>query len=184
MFMILGQIAEIKTGIFAKPGPVGEAVYLISRHFDESGQIKDGVQANLIVDKSVGRHLLKPHDVLFAAKGPKNFAAVYNGEFPAVASTTFFVIRLAVPEVIPEYLVWQLNSPTTETFLKSQAIGSAMVSIPKSALWNLKIAVPAIEKQRRILEIARLSKAEYDLRLKIAERRMTQIQQQIINAIK
>ena len=40
-------------------------------------------------------HILRQGDVLFAAKGTKNFAALYESKYhTAVASTSFFVIRV------------------------------------------------------------------------------------------
>jgi hypothetical protein len=57
--------------------------------------------------------MLKDGDVLFAAKGTKNFAAVFeNHNEPSVASTSFFVIRPTDKKVLPQYLAWFLNNYT------------------------------------------------------------------------
>jgi len=180
----LSQIAEIKTGVFAKPEMSGAVVYLQSRHFDESGNLSSVVKADLRVDSLTTKHLLKSGDLLFAAKGSRNFATVYRSDFAAVASTTFFVLRVRDSVVLPEYLSWLLNSPATKKVLKGEAIGSSIVSISKVALGNLKMDVPSFDTQRKILEISRLSKAEYELRLKIAELRRLQVQQAISKSIK
>lgn len=180
----LTQIADIKTGIFAKTELTGEVVYLQAKHFDEFGELSSVLQADLETANLTDKHLLRNGDVLFAAKGTKNFASVFRGEFLAVASTTFFVIRVRESLILPDYLAWILNSSATQSLLKRHAIGSAMVSISKAVLEELEISIPPIEKQKQILEISRLSKAERDLRLKIAELRQRQIQQQITNVIK
>lgn len=180
----LSQIAEIKTGIFAKPGFEGEVVYLQVKHFDEFGELGSSLWADLKADGFTDKHLLKRGDILFAAKGTKNFAAVYERDFPAVASTTFFVIRIRESKVLPEYLVWLFNNSVMQTFLKRHAIGSSIVSISKAVLKELEITVPSIEKQKQVLEISRLGKEEHNLRLKIAELRQHQIQQAINKAIK
>lgn len=184
MRTLLGDIAEIRTGIFARPEPEGDVVYLQLRHFDQNGVLPEAPAADLKSDEWNSRHRLRPGEVLFAAKGFKNFAAVFAGDFPAVASSTFLVIRIHESTVLPDYLAWVLNSPPMQEFLKHQAIGSAMVSISKAVLRDLEIIVPPIEKQRKILEISRLSNLERDLRLKIAELRREMVQQQITNAIK
>lgn len=180
----LSQIAEIKTGIFAKPELEGKVVYLQAKHFNEFGDLGTSLWPDLTADGLTDKHLLKPGDVLFAAKGTKNFAAVYKGDFPAVASTTFFVIRIRESKVLPDYLVWILNNSVMQNFLKRQAIGSSIVSISKTVLKELEITVPSIEKQKQVLKISRLGKEEHDLRLKIAELRQLRIQQEITNAIK
>jgi restriction endonuclease S subunit len=123
--------------------------------------------------------------VLFAAKGTKNFAAVFeNHNEPSVASTSFFVIRPTDKKLLPQYLAWVLNSHTTQTLLKGQAIGTSIPSISKQVLENLEIAVPSIETQKAILQITKLRNEEKLLKQKIEVLREKQIQQQIINAIK
>ena len=90
----LKHIASTQTGFFAKPVFGGEVLYLQAKHFNEAGQISTGLLPDLMADSISERHLLKRGDVLFAAKGTKNFAVVYDIDELAVASTSFFVIRL------------------------------------------------------------------------------------------
>jgi restriction endonuclease S subunit len=160
-------------------------VYLQSRHFDQNGQLFTTLHPDL---KAVGiseKHLLSHGDVLFAAKGTKNFATVYeHHNKPAVASTSFFVIRLTDNNVLPEYLAWFLNSNITQTLLKGQAIGTSIPSISKQVLENLEITVPGIETQKAILQITKLRHKEKALKQEIERLREKQIQRQIINAIK
>lgn len=176
-------IAEIKTGIFAKPGHEGEVVYLQARHFDKFGNLHTELKGDLRFDDITENHLLRNGDVLFAAKGWKNFATVYRSDFPAVASTTFFVLRVRELDVIPEFLVWLLNEPKTKESLKGQAIGSAMVSISKRVLGNLVVNIPSAETQRQILDVSQLMKKENEIRLRIAELRQQIIHQAVKRAI-
>jgi restriction endonuclease S subunit len=159
-------------------------VYLQSKHFDEYGQLISNLHPDLSSEAISEKHLLKHGDVLFAAKGTKNFATAYlQSNNPAVASTSFFVIRLTSHQVLPEYLAWFLNSDSAQSFLKGQAIGSSMPSISKQVLENLEITVPGIEAQKSILQITKLRKREKTLKQKIELLREKQIQQQIFNAL-
>lgn len=159
-------------------------VYLQAKHFDEYGQLLTALHPDLPAEGISEKHLLRPGDVLFAAKGTKNFAAVYEHHSePAVASTSFFVIRLAGKKVLPQYLAWFLNSHSTQTLLKGQAIGTSIPSISKQVLENLEIALPSIEMQKAILQITALRNREKALKQEIELLREKQIQQQIINAI-
>lgn len=180
--MFLRNVAKIRTGVFAKPDRAGEILYLQAKHFDEFGNLASHPSPELKEDRSVGKHLLKPGDVLFAAKGTKNFAAVYSSELPAVASTTFFVLTSDSSVLLPEYLAWKLNDPSTLGMLKKNAIGSSLVSIPKSLLEDLEINIPSIEKQRLVVEIDRLSRIENGLRMKIAEHRQNLTRQLLADA--
>lgn len=180
----LRDIADIRTGIFAKPGPDGQCVYLQSKHFDDSGVLNSELYADLEINSRTAKHLLKAGDVLFAAKGNKNFAAlVGKSDPPSVASTTFFVLTVRDGCVLPEFLVWLLNSDAVQTSLKREAIGSSIVSISKKALSDLRVDVPSLADQTRILEIAELSRKENDLRSAIAELRQKLIRQKIADAL-
>jgi restriction endonuclease S subunit len=183
----LKYIASIQTGVFAKPVPDGEVIYLQAKHFDEAGQISAELHPDLMADAISERHLLRQGDVLFAAKGTKNFAAVYKLEEPAVASTSFFVIRLEGDykyQIQPRFLAWLMNQPVAQTYLKGQAMGSSIVSISKGVLEELEISIPSIPKQQLILNISRLRNKEIELRQQVEMLRDKQIQQKIINALK
>ena len=130
------------------------------------------------------KHLLIDGDVLFAAKGTKNFAAVFeNHNEPSVASTSFFVIRPTNEKVLPQYLAWFLNNHTTQTLLKSQAIGTSIPSISKQVLENLEITVPGLETQKAILQITKLRNKEKSLKQKIETLKDIKINQQLLQAI-
>lgn len=185
MKTLIKDITTIQTGLFAKPSGIGNVVYLQSKHFDEYGQLHSVLHQDLMAEGISEKHLLKDGDVLFAAKGTKNFAAVFeHHNEPAVASTSFFVIRLADNTLLPQYLAWFLNSYATQAILKGQAIGTSMPSISKQVLENLEITIPNIEIQKAILQITKLRNKEKTLKNKIETLREKLIQQQINNAIK
>ncbi len=180
----LSNISTIQTGVFAKTTNDGDLVYLQAKHFDEAGNLQQELHPDLPSAGINDKHHLRAGDVLFAAKGSKNFAAVYEAEYPdAVASTSFFVIRLVLGQMIPDYLAWFLNHPNTQQQLKGQAIGTNIASISKTVLEALEIAIPAIYVQRTILKIHALRQHERALKQRIEELREVQIQTQLLNAI-
>ncbi len=181
----LKHITSIQTGVFAKPIQKGEIVYLQAKHFDENGELAEILYPDLEADSKIQKHLLKKGDVLFAAKGTKNFAAWYENEAtPAVASTSFFVIRLHDTNILPGYLTWFLNHPSTQALLKGQARGSSIASISKAVLSELEIPIPNIQKQELILRIFKLRNKEKNLKQQIENLREKEIQHLLINAIK
>ena len=103
---------------------------------------------------------------------------------PAVASTSFFVIRLHDRNVLPGYLTWFLNHPSTQTVLKGQARGSSIASISKAVLSELEIPIPNIQKQELILKIFKLQNKAKNLKQQIEMLREKEIQHLLINAIK
>ena len=178
------NITKIQTGLFAQPSSLGEIVYIQAKHFDELGNLNDMLYPDLPNSAVSQNHILQNGDVLYAAKGTKNFAVLYDAELgKAVASTSFFVIRLKVNNILPAYLTWFLNNIRTQSYLKSQAIGSSTPSISKQVLENLEIIIPALEQQKIILEITKVRRKEKELMQKIDMLRETLIQQTIFNNI-
>lgn len=176
----LKDISSIQTGLFTKTVTKGDIVYLQAKHFDEYGQLNQILHPDLASTVSTNRHLLQPGDVLFAAKGNKNFAAVYEiHNQPCIASTSFFVIRLNYCSVLPDYLAWFLNNSETQKFLKAQALGSSMASISKPVLENLEISLPSLNDQERIMTISKLRMKQKDLKIRI-ERLQEQLVQQLL----
>ena len=168
--MILKELAIIQTGIFAKPMSKGTLVYLQSKHFDDFGQLITVLRPELNETGVSEKHLLKNGDVLFSAKGSKNFATVFEQHnHPAVASTSFFVIRIQNQVILPHYLAWVLNNSSTQALIKGKATGTSILSISKQVLENLKISVPNVEIQHIVLEISKLRDKEKSLKREIEE---------------
>ncbi len=183
----LKNITSIKTGISAQTSSNGDAVYLKAKHFNEDGNLKAKLHPDIHINNIIRKHLLNPGDIVFTAKGTKNIAAIYESKNqPAVASTSFFTIRINdnwVDRILPEYLAWFLNHPTTQKYLKGKAKGTAIVSIAKSVLEKLQLSIPPLQVQKAVLQIQSLRNTEKKLKEKIESLREKIIQQQILNGI-
>ena len=185
MKIAIKHIANIQTGVFAKPVSKGEVAYLQPKYYNKGGVLITKLIPDLKDTAINTNHLLRKGDVIFSAKGLKNFAATIKEEMlPAAASTSFFVIRLNDQNILPEFLTWFLNHPNTLRLLKAKARGTSIVSIAKSVLADLEIYVPDIEKQKLILKIHNLRNTEIELKQQIEALHENQIQQQIFNALK
>jgi len=93
---------------------------------------------------------LAPGDILFAARGSNNYAALVDDHalsIKAVAAPHFFVIRPQRETLLPEYLTWFLNQAPCQRYFEREAEGTAAKSIRRSALEATPIAVPSLEKQ-------------------------------------
>jgi restriction endonuclease S subunit len=185
----LNNVCSIQSGIYVKPDFAAEVVYLQANNFDENGLLTSSLIPNLKLSDQTQRHLLKPGDVLFAAKGTKNFAAIYEKQNGlCVASSTFLVLRVnkhgSKNSILPEFLAWYLNNRVTQTKLKAMAIGSALPSISKATISELEISVPSVQKQNTILKIDALRKLERSIQQQLVEIREDYIQQLLQNTLK
>ena len=183
----LSNIVSIQTGFFARPDNSGDVVCLQSKHFDELGNITAQLFPELDSSKISQKHFLHSGDVLFAAKGTKNFAAIFQQiKHDAVASTSFFVLRIKdeyKTKILPEYIAWYINLPSTIGFLKEKSSGTSIVSISKPTLSRLEIPLPSTEKQQKILNIMQLKQKEKTLQMQINQFKNLILQHKLIQSI-
>jgi hypothetical protein len=178
------DIAHLQTGVYAKPDRHGNAIYLQVKYFNEKGDLAEVIRPDIFVDKRLSRHLLEEGDVLFAAKGDRNFATVYTPEFgPCLASSSFFIIR-RFKGILPEYLAWYINNPPSQKKLKAEAKGSSIPSISIKSLGELEIKIPDLKTQETILKIDKLRVKEKKILREIGALNDLLIEDKILSRIK
>ena len=179
----LNNIATIQTGVFAKTSPNPDVLYLQQGDFDGNGELRKTAQPTIAVDNP--KHLLAAGDLLLASKGNNNICVIIPEiEQKCVASPSFLVIRLHDKSaILPEFVAWYLNLPTTQNTLATQARGTSIMSISKATLGELEIPIPLIEKQKKYVELSKLQKREQQLYAAIAERRRRILEYKMIKNI-
>ena len=163
MIKRIKDIAEIQVGLYAKSSPGANTVYLQVSSFGTDRMLVDNLKPTVIIEGKKSNSLLKENDLLFVAKGNYNFCTIYHaGKYPAVASTSFLVLRIKSNEfVLPEYVCWYINLQSTLKLLATDAAkGTAIPSISNSDLEELEFPVPSLECQEKILKIAQLQARE------------------------
>ena len=188
MKKLIKEIATIQSGIYAKTDQWGDVTYLQAKYFNEKGKIVPWLHPDLHMEGKIEKHLLNDGDLLFAAKGVKNFTAIYNkGIGLAVASSTFLVLRLKPyysNTVLPEYLKWLLNQPDNMSYLQSGAKGTGIPSISKSFIEKMRIDIPPIKTQHLILKVQELRNKEKEIQNQIEDLREKEIQITLRKAVK
>lgn len=162
----LEEIASITTGVYEKGNPTGDTIYLQGKHFDEYGIIRDEavIGPELQADDRLGKHLLKDGDILLIAKGESNRACLYRQSIgQAVASSTFFVIRLNTHDLLPAFLQWYFNTSYMQEIFSGLSKGTQISSLSKKTLSEVKVPIPSLEKQQNTLKIQQLWNKEQTL---------------------
>lgn len=119
---------------------------------------------------------LREGDIIFSARGPRNIAtAIKNVDRPTVCSPHFFVISLSQPHALPEFIAWQLNHKNAQNYLRRAAEGSAQVSIRRTVLESVSIALPPLKKQKQIMQFVAAAKEEQQLLNQLIENRERQL---------
>ena len=116
---------------------------------------------------------LKPGDILFMARGARNFSVLIDKLTENVlAAACFFVVRISNFEILPEYLGWYLNQSPIEEYLKRfSGRGVHMPVVKRAVLESIDIPLPPIKTQTQVSEINKLLQKEQDLYKKLAEKR-------------
>jgi len=116
---------------------------------------------------------LKPGDILFMARGSRNFSVLID-KLPdsVLAAACFFVVRISNFEILPEYLCWYLNqSPVEEDLKRFSGRGVHMPVMRRAVIESIDIPLPPIKTQTQVSELNILMQREQDLYKKLAEKR-------------
>lgn len=182
----LHEVASVALGITlrgadaSRHDPEGTHQLIRIGDLSEDGTLQPS-EPNLVKLDSEGarRSALRIGDVLLAARGTRMTAAVFEGDTPSVAGGQFLVVRPQDNVLLPGYLRWFFNLPSTQGTLVACARGSYVRSLPASALGELDIPVPPMPRQRAISELHTLRLQEKHLMVSLAARRAVFIDQSI-----
>ncbi len=118
-------------------------------------------------------HLAQKGDLIFRSRGHASTAAILlENPGKAVVAAPLLRIRVTKPDrILPEYLNWYISQRDAQIFLTSRARGTTQKMISKQAIEELEIALPDLEKQKNIVELASLVAREQTLLHTLADKR-------------
>lgn len=176
--MKLSKIASIKSGYHSrgKIEPLEDGSHFLLQARDVDGenltyQIDTLIRFN--PDLSRTDATLKNNDILFMAKGARNYS-VLLGDIPAstMAAACFFLVRVSDENILPAYLSWYLNQPPVERYMvRHSGRGVHMPVVRRSVLEKLVIPIPNLEIQKKIVELEKVRLEEEDLINRLVKKR-------------
>ena len=168
---------EVLSGYQARaavePEANGSHFLLQIRDFDSNRRdIKRGEIVRFSASLSQKITTLKEGDVVFLARGAKNFAAVVRDlPSPCLASPYFFILR-PNQTIQPDYLAWLLNQPDSlKYFVKFATTGAHMPIVRRDVLEEMVVPVPSLATQKRIVEVDTLAQRQQTLLAELAEKK-------------
>lgn len=125
-------------------------------------------------------------DVLFAARGARNYAVCLS-QVPAatVCAQYFFVLRCKTDRLLPEYLAWHINRRPSQHYLRNYAEGTDQLSIRRAVLEDMPIAMPDLAQQRRLVALAEAAvqeRRQLDALAQNRERLLDALAQQLLSS--
>lgn len=131
-------------------------------------------------------HLVQRGDLVFRSRGQLTTAAVLRDDpGKAVVAAPLLRIRVTMTDkILPEYLNWYIGQRDAQAYLTSRAKGTVQKMISKQAIEDLEVALPSMEKQKAIVELASLVAREQALLHLVAEKREQYISTLLIQLAK
>ena len=180
----LSEIAKIQQGLQFRKGLddllPGTCRLIQIRDFDEQGELRSDWETGLLrfdPPSSIERYLLQAGDILFLARGLRNFAWTVPGPLPEVVAVGYFLtIRPNSAIIHPEYLAWYLNSEPTRAHLRNAAAqGTHMPVVNRASFEQLSIPLPPMAKQIAIAKLEALRRRELGLLRRLEVLRQSQL---------
>ncbi len=180
---LLSDLAEIQTGYPFRArlehDPAGDIAVLQMK--DVAGDRISDVPPSMTkvhIAGEVRRYLLKRGDILFRSRGQTNTAALIAADLEQTLAAAPLVTLRAKRGVLPDYLAWYINHPTSQSYLRGELKGTSVQMISMESLGRLTVIVPSVEKQTAIAALAALGADEQRLMEMLAnlkQRRLEEI---------
>ena len=172
----LSKLASVQAGCSFRsrlePDSNGNASVIQMKDLTEENRLNAQELVQITMQDLKDHHRVKFNDLAFRSRGQTNTAALIDQELSdAVIAAPLLRIRVESDSVMPAYLCWFINQPTSQAVLQSKATGTAVRMIGKPALEDLEIVVPSLDVQKKIIEIYQLSINEQKLMNALAKKK-------------
>ena len=173
--VLLSYIAQLSVGYPFRntcvPGESGSLACFL-RDIDDSGELKLQNLKRVENANPNDSHIAKEGDVVFRSRGTPFMASVV----PKIAKDLLVVapmirIRVNREMVLPEYLVWYINSVYGAAYFKEFATGSGIPLISKTVLEQMPVKLPNLRVQQTIADLVKLSRKEHEILAEIVKQK-------------
>lgn len=166
---LLKEIADIRTGYSFRtklePDVKGNILVVQLRELSEKNKIDISTAEKINMHDISDNYLLRKDDLVFRSRGMDSTAAIMDiSSDNIILSAPFQRIRLRDRAVIiPEYLLWYINSKEAQTYFAINKTGTSVVMISTAVLMDLPVVIPSLEIQKKIVAINFLSEREIEI---------------------
>lgn len=129
-----------------------------------------------------GDYLTGKGDIIVRLSTPYTAVLINEDTENLVIPSNFVVIKTRAEIILPEYLVWLLNTESVRKKVYENATSNMLGSVTAKYYQNLEIDLPSVSEQQKIADIYCLSRKEISLLYRLAgekEKYYAQILEQI-----
>lgn len=132
------------------------------------------------------RHFVQKGDLIFRSRGLISTSAILTRKLKkTLVAAPLLRVRVTKKDIIlPQYLNWYISQSVAQAFLNSRSRYCAQKMIDREALNALPVLLPDMQKQKNIVELAKLARKEEVLVQKIMSKRKHFITRQLIQFAK
>lgn len=184
----ISDIADVQIGYQAmgrvRPDPAGTHSLIQLKDIRHDNTLNTTDLYRIFPEREADRYLVTRGDVLFIARGWRNFAVAIQEELEnTLAAGTFYITRIKAANLLPEYLAWCINQRSAQAALKTKAQATNIPLVTKAVFETLEIDIPPISVQRAIVELDKLVIKEQILLARLATKRRQLVSAACVNAI-
>ena len=156
----LYEIAEVQMGYTfrsgVEPDPCGPVAVIQMKDLREDQIVALDSLAHVSMDVSPAQEV-RAGDIIIRARGDRATSAIV-AEDPRCAIVAAPQIRIRVTDkrVLPAFLNWFINQSPAQAHLVRHAEGTRVKMISRRALDELEVALPSLDRQDAIVEVAGL----------------------------
>ena len=151
--------------------------------YDSRVHLKNTIKIKASSFKEV--YKVKKKDIIFRSRGLTTTAAIIsesiNSDF--VLSAPLFRVRADQRVVYPEYLLWYINHPISQSYFASRSKGTLIKMISRKALEELEIKLPDLDQQKNIIRLYNLASQEQRLLEGIKAKKKKHVQKVLMNLV-
>ena len=122
---------------------------------------------------------VKKNDIIISVRGKFKAGIIRDSIKNIIASSSVYILRLEDKKILPEYLTIYFNSRAGQSELKKIATGTIIKTILRKELEDIKITIPKLHTQNKIIELYKNNKAQQ----KILDRKKVLIDEVLENII-
>jgi type I restriction enzyme S subunit len=154
----LSDKTQVKEGFYGKRSAEGTIIQLKADSIGDHGRINPGAYALISVKKDVSEYFLRPGDILMSNRNSEDLVgkvAIFKGEFnQCVFSNLLTRIRVCSTDLLPEWLLYILIKMWDDGALRALSTRAVnQVLLKKGTVEKLKIPLPPLDEQRKIVKI-------------------------------
>lgn len=174
---LLKEIADIRTGYSFRTkiesDLEGNVLVVQLRELSERNIIDITTAVRISMSEISENYLIQKKDLVFRSRGMDSTAAIMNMDADnVIISAPFQRIRIRKPlEIIPEYLLWYINSKEAQAYFTANKTGTSVSMISTAVLADLPVVVPSLEIQKQIIEINTLAVKEIELQEELIKKK-------------